>query len=128
MAVGVPPFRNLRRELASTPFCLFPGEAYVSFRYPNLSSVRAAALPAVLFPVLSIVFAASAATLCVNPGGKAGCTSSIGAAVAAAAPGDIIQVAEGTYKEDVLITKSLSLKIIYFTKVICLRSLGSWKR
>jgi nitrous oxidase accessory protein NosD len=57
------------------------------------------------------LFAASslAATLCVNPGGKNGCKSSISAAVAAASPGDTIRVANGTYKEQVVITKSLSL-------------------
>src|SRR5271156_2225359 len=52
---------------------------------------------------------AAAATLCVNPGGKSGCWSSISAAVAAASPGDTIQVAQGTYKEQVVITKSPSL-------------------
>lgn len=51
----------------------------------------------------------AAATLCVNPGGKFGCKSSISAAVAAASPGDTIQVAKGTYKEQVVISKSLSL-------------------
>jgi parallel beta-helix repeat protein len=51
----------------------------------------------------------AAATLCVNPNGKNGCSSSISAAVAAASAGDTIQVAEGTYKEQVVITKSLSL-------------------
>ena len=61
--------------------------------------------------VLSLFAASSltAATLCVNPGGKSGCKSSISAAVAAASPRDTIQVAQGTYKEDVVITKSLSL-------------------
>jgi pectin methylesterase-like acyl-CoA thioesterase len=48
---------------------------------------------------------AAAATRCVNPGGKGGCFSSIGAAVAVALPGDTIQVAHGTYKEDVPIAK-----------------------
>lgn len=52
---------------------------------------------------------ASAATLCVNPGGKSGCSSTIGAAVAKAHAGDVIQVAQGTYKEEVVITQSLSL-------------------
>lgn len=51
----------------------------------------------------------AAATLCVNPGGKFGCKSSISAAVAAPSPGDTIQVAKGTYKEQVVISKSLSL-------------------
>lgn len=50
-----------------------------------------------------------AATLCVNTGGTGGCNSSINAAVAAASAGDTIRVAPGTYKEDVIITKSVSL-------------------
>ena len=50
-----------------------------------------------------------AATLCVNPGGTGGCKSTISDAIAAAAPGDTIRVAPGTYKEDVVITKSISL-------------------
>lgn len=52
---------------------------------------------------------ASAATWCVNPGGKSGCQASISAAVAAASSGDTIEVRQGTYKEDVNITKSVSL-------------------
>lgn len=52
---------------------------------------------------------AAAATLCVNPGGTSGCESSINAAVAAASNGDTIMVAPGTYKEDVQISKSISL-------------------
>jgi parallel beta-helix repeat protein len=52
---------------------------------------------------------ARGATLCVNPGGTAGCETTIGAAVDKAASGDTIQVAAGTYKEDVTITKALSL-------------------
>ena len=54
--------------------------------------------------------AALAATWCVNPGGTSGCKKTIGAAVAAAAPGDTIYVSHGTYKEGVIITTSLSLK------------------
>ncbi len=53
--------------------------------------------------------AASASTLCVNPGGTGGCYSTISAAVAAAHPKDTIQVSPGTYAEDVIIDKSLSL-------------------
>ena len=52
---------------------------------------------------------AEAATLCVNHGGSGSCFSSIGAAVAAASANDTIQVADGTYKEDVIIDKSLTL-------------------
>ena len=50
-----------------------------------------------------------AASLCVNPGGTGGCKSTISAAVAGAAAGDIITVASGTYKEDVVLRKSISL-------------------
>jgi nitrous oxidase accessory protein NosD len=52
---------------------------------------------------------ASAATLCVNPGGSGGCFNTIGAAVAAASTGDTVQVSSGTYAEDVTIGKPLSL-------------------
>ena len=50
-----------------------------------------------------------AATLCVNPGGTGGCFSTITAAVAAASPNDTVKVAAGTYAEDVVIGKALSL-------------------
>lgn len=50
-----------------------------------------------------------AATLCVSPKPKSGCSATIGAAVAAAKPNDVINVAEGTYHENVVVTKSLSL-------------------
>jgi len=52
---------------------------------------------------------AAAATLCVNPAGTNGCYKTISAAVAAAAPGDLIQVWDGTYAEEVTITKTLSV-------------------
>jgi nitrous oxidase accessory protein NosD len=52
---------------------------------------------------------AFAATLCVNPGGTKGCFDSITAAVAAAKPGSTIIVAAGTYEEDVVIDRPLSL-------------------
>jgi nitrous oxidase accessory protein NosD len=63
---------------------------------------------------LALLFASgasglAAATLCVNPGGTSGCKSTISAAVAAASPGDTIQVRSGTYKEDVVITESIAL-------------------
>jgi len=53
--------------------------------------------------------AASAATLCVNPGGTSGCKSTISAAVSAAKAGDVIEVATGVYAEQVTITQSLSM-------------------
>ena len=61
---------------------------------------------------------AAAATLCVNPGGKGGCHSTISAAVAAASPGDTIRVAQGIYKEQVTITKALALKADEFAQPI----------
>jgi len=58
---------------------------------------------------VTFCYSAAAATQCVNPGGTSGCYSTISAAVAAAAPNDTINVAMGTYHEDVIIGKSLSL-------------------
>jgi Right handed beta helix region len=52
---------------------------------------------------------ALASTSCVNPGGTKGCFDSINDAVAAAKPGGTINVAAGTYKEDVVIDRPLSL-------------------
>ncbi len=61
-----------------------------------------------------ILFAASqlatAATLCVSPSSGGSCAfSTISAAVAAAAPGDTIQVQPGVYSEGVIITQSVSV-------------------
>jgi parallel beta-helix repeat protein len=52
---------------------------------------------------------AAAKTLCVNTGGTGGCYKTIGAAVTAAKAHDTITVAAGTYAEDVVIGKALSL-------------------
>lgn len=52
---------------------------------------------------------ATAATLCVNPGGTHGCYKSINAAVTAASPGDVVKVYPGTYSEQVTIRKPLSV-------------------
>ena len=63
------------------------------------NQVLAAAVIAALSPL-----AASASTLCVNPGGTAGCFATIAGAVAAAAPGDTVALAAGTYNErDILV-------------------------
>jgi parallel beta-helix repeat protein len=48
-------------------------------------------------------------TLCVNPGGTGGCYATIQSAVNAAAVNEVINVAAGTYTEDVTIGKALSL-------------------
>ncbi len=53
--------------------------------------------------------AAQANTLCVNPSGSHGCYSSIQTAVNNASANDIINVATGTYNEEVDIGKSLSI-------------------
>jgi nitrous oxidase accessory protein NosD len=59
--------------------------------------------------VVTMSVAAPAAIRCVNPGGTGGCFSTISAAVAAAHANDTIEVSPGTYAEDVIIDKSLSL-------------------
>ena len=68
------------------------------------------ALPFTLISASLMAFsqAALAATWCVNPKGAEGCKTTISAAVAAAAAGDTIYVGHGTYKEGVILTKSLS--------------------
>src|ERR1700679_3346092 len=63
----------------------------------------------VLVSLFGAASVASAATLCVNPGGTAGCKATISAAVAAAAAGDTIQVWPGTYREEVVIPKALPI-------------------
>ncbi|MGA2729586.1 MAG: right-handed parallel beta-helix repeat-containing protein [Terracidiphilus sp.] len=52
---------------------------------------------------------ASAKTLCVNPSGTHSCFSTINEAVIAASSNDVITVSAGTYAEDVVIGKPLSL-------------------
>ena len=74
-------------------------------------NIRSVALRIALCAALitGICKPAGATTLCVNPGGTGGCFSKIGLAVSAALPNDTINVASGTYKEDVVIGKALSL-------------------
>ena len=63
------------------------------------------------FTGLSILVCSNvqAAERCVDASGKGGCSTTIGAAVVAAAPNDVIRVASGLYHEDVVIDKPLSL-------------------
>jgi hypothetical protein len=66
-------------------------------------------LPSFLLLALGTSQFAAASPLCVNPKGTSGCYATIGAAVTAAAAGSTINVAAGTYREDVVIGKSLYL-------------------
>jgi hypothetical protein len=74
-------------------------------------NIRSLAATVVLCAGLVAVFAkpVGATTRCVNPGGTNGCLATIGSAVSAAAANDTINVAPGTYKEDVIIGLPLSL-------------------
>ena len=76
-----------------------------------MGNIRSLAATVVLCLGLVAAFAmpAGATTWCVNQGGTNGCFAKIGSAVAAAAANDTINVAPGTYKEDVIIGKALSL-------------------
>jgi nitrous oxidase accessory protein NosD len=77
-------------------------------------SLRTIRLGAIYSAIALLVFCAAssvagAATLCVNKTGTGGCSSTIGAAVAAAGYRDTIEVGPGTYHEQVTIAKTLSL-------------------
>jgi hypothetical protein len=74
-------------------------------------NIRTAAVAVVFCAglVAGLAKPAGATSWCVNPGGTNGCFAKIGDAVNAASPYDIINVAPGTYKEDVVIGKALSL-------------------
>lgn len=73
------------------------------------SATRLLLASVMVFSMAGLAQSAAASTLCVNPDGKHGCSASIGAAVSAASPGDVVEVWPGVYSEEVIITKSLSL-------------------
>lgn len=86
---------------------MFPTLHVVQSQSIHLSRLRMAAGLVALIGCGAL--AANAATLCVNPGGTSGCQTTITAAVNAAAPGDTVLIAPGTYTEDVVIKQPISL-------------------
>ncbi len=83
-------------------------------RLVRLRSISALASAAIL---AGAAFAAAPATAapaapqpCVNPGGSGGCSSSINAAIASASPGATITIQHGTYAENVVVNKAVTLK------------------
>jgi parallel beta-helix repeat protein len=59
--------------------------------------------------IIGAPLAASAATVCVNPAGTGGCFKTIGAGVANAGLNGTVEVAKGTYPEDVKILTGVSI-------------------
>ncbi|HZQ37399.1 MAG TPA: NosD domain-containing protein [Dehalococcoidia bacterium] len=69
----------------------------------------AALLAGTLFAAVPATGAPAASQPCVNPGGTGGCSSSINAAIAAASPGATITIQHGTYVENVVVNKAVTL-------------------
>jgi parallel beta-helix repeat protein len=98
---------------AALRFRLFLGATFIkkSKKRILMSLGRFRPCPAVFCAVLLTAFSqvAAAKTLCVNPTGSGGCYSKIQSAVSTASAKDVIMVAAGTYAEDVVIGKPISL-------------------
>ncbi len=71
----------------------------------KLSCLRGLTALSLLAPAIAL----QGATLCVNSGGTSGCFAHINDAISSASAASTIKIAPGTYKEAVVITKSLSL-------------------
>jgi len=75
----------------------------------STNSTRLLLTSVIVVSLAGLVSPASAITRCVNKDGGNGCSTTISAAVAAAAAGDVINVWPGVYNEQVTITEPLSL-------------------
>ena len=69
--------------------------------------------------LVSSSYTAAGNTLCVNPIGSHGCYAKIQPAVNHASVNDVINVAPGTYKEDVLIDKPQELALVLGSRDQC---------
>ena len=90
----------------------------MSYAHQNYVPARSRSQMKALILVCAVLLAGSwqqakAKTLCVAPGGAYGCYATIQSAVNAASAGDVIDVTPGTYKEDVVIGKPLSLLALF---------------
>lgn len=77
---------------------------------PFSTVIAATLLAGAVFAVAPVTAAPAAPQPCVNPGGTGGCSSSINAAIAAASPGATITIKHGTYVENVVVNKAVTLK------------------
>ncbi len=80
-------------------------------RFRRIGAIALAALlSAAIFAAAPATAAPAASQPCVNPGGSGGCASSINAAIVAANPGATITIQHGTYVENVVVNKAVTLK------------------